>query len=183
MIALIRSLFALLLVCAVAPAPRPVVAGGDPWDPYRFLIGDWKGEGGGRPGQGFGEFSFKLDLQEHVLMRRASAELSNSKHEDLMVVYREPGTSADRAMYFDNEGHVIRYGITAGKDGKSLLFTSDPQPGTTRYRLTYTQTGSDSVGILFETASPAKPDAFVKYIDGSAKRVEAAAAPKDGAGK
>ena len=182
---LIRSALALLLVCAAAPATRPAAPGGDPWDPYRFLIGEWKGEGSGKPGPGFGEFSFALDLQDHVLLRRASSQLSSSKHEDLMIVYREPGTSADRAMYFDNEGHVIRYNITVGADGKSLVFITDLQPGATRFRLTYTQTGADSIGIRFETASPAKPDAYSVYIEGSAKRKAAAAAPPpaEGAGK
>lgn len=177
----IRSVLAGLLLCALAPVPHPAAAGGDPWDPYRFLIGDWKGEGGGRPGQGVGDFSFALDLQDHVLLRRASSQLSSSRHDDLLIVFREPGTTADRAMYFDSEGHVIRYGIVAGTDGKSLVFTTEAQPGAPRFRLTYTETGADAISIRFETAPPGKPDAFSVYIEGSAKKKDAAApaAPKE----
>ena len=80
-------------------------------------MGDWVGEGG-RPGQGTGRFSFRWDLQKHVLVRRGSAEFPAAQgrpvtvHEDLMVIYPAPGSSGFRAVYFDNEGHVINYTIS-----------------------------------------------------------------------
>jgi hypothetical protein len=45
------------------------------WDAWRFLLGDWVGEGDGQPGQASsGGFSFAFDLQGKVLVRRNHAE-------------------------------------------------------------------------------------------------------------
>src|SRR5262249_50045762 len=113
----VRLLCPALLLLAAAPAP-PTRAAGGAWAAYKLVAGEWKAEGGGAPGQGAGGFSFAPDLQERVLVRHAStdylASANNpaSKHDDLMIVYREQGAPSDRAIYFDNEGHVIRYAVT-----------------------------------------------------------------------
>jgi hypothetical protein len=149
----------------------------DPWEPYRYLVGDWVGEGGGRPGQGTGRFSFRWDLQEHVLVRRNIAELPAAQgrpaavHEDLMVIH--PGEAgAMKAVYFDSEGHVIRYTVEVVKDRGTLVFMSDPSAMTPRFRLTYTKGRGDEVLIKFELAPPGKPDGFRTYLEGKARRVE-----------
>ncbi len=79
------------------------------WGALQSLIGDWEGEGSGEPGSGQGGFSMRPDLDGRVLVRRNRATASGSLHEDLMIVYREDGL---RAVYFDNEGHVIRYRVS-----------------------------------------------------------------------
>jgi hypothetical protein len=149
----------------------------DPWEPYRYLVGDWVGEGGGRPGQGTGRFSFRWDLQKHVMVRRNFAEFPAAQgrpalvHEDLMVIH--PGEDgAMKAVYFDNEGHVIHYAIEDAKDGRTLVFVSDPSPTAPRFRLTYTKGQGDDVLIKFETTQPGKPDGFRTYFDGKARRAE-----------
>src|SRR5205823_11916691 len=45
-----------------------------PWAAYRFLLGEWIGEGKGGPGQGKGAFSFTTELQGKVLVRRNRAD-------------------------------------------------------------------------------------------------------------
>jgi len=35
-------------------------------------------------------------------------------------VYRDPGDKSLRAIFFDNENHVIRYAVTPAPDGKSI---------------------------------------------------------------
>ena len=147
---------------------------GPNWDRWQFLIGDWAGEGSGQPGQGTGAFSFRPDLDARVLVRKNRADYPATKdkpaysHQDLMVVY--PEGPAASAVYFDNEGHVIHYGIEFGRAGGTVIFTSAAEAAAPRFRLTYNKLGTDKVGIRFEIAPPGKPDAFAPYIEAAAHR-------------
>jgi hypothetical protein len=146
------------------------------WATFEYLLGDWVGEGGGQPGQGAGEFSFHPDLQNRILVRKNYAAYPPTKdrpgfrHDDLMVVYRVSNNAPPRAIYFDSEGHVIHYSITASPDMKTIQFVSEALPSSPRYRLTYARTGSDSLTLKFEIAPPGKPDSFSTYIEAKAKR-------------
>jgi len=148
----------------------------NPWDGWQFLMGEWTGEGTGAPGEGSGGFSFALDLQGKILVRRNHAEYPATKdrpalsHQDLMVVYAESGREPNRAVYFDNEGHVIHYTAQFSDGGKTLTFLSDAATSSPRFRLTYTKVDDSTVSIKFEIAPPGKPDAFATYIQASAHR-------------
>jgi hypothetical protein len=174
---LVLAIIGLLLVSFVRDAAA--FAAGDPWEPYQYLVGDWVGEGGGRPGQGTGRFSFHWDLQKHVLARRNVAEFPAAQgrpasvHEDLMVIHHGDD-GAMKAVYFDSEGHVIRYTIEV-KDQGTLVFVSDPSPSAPRFRLSYAKGRADEVSIKFEMAPPGKPDGFRTYLEGKARRAERAA--------
>ncbi len=147
----------------------------DAWASWQFLVGEWAGEGGGEPGRGTGAFSFHFDLQGKVLVRRNRADYLATKdrpaysHEDLMVVYMEPGGAA-RAIYFDNEGHVIHYTAAFSEEDRSLTFLSGALPAAPRFRLTYTKKDKDGLAIKFEIAPPGKPDAFSIYLQADARR-------------
>src|SRR6202011_6405981 len=60
-----------------------------------LLTGDWLGEGGGAPGQGAGEFSFRSELGGKALVRRNRADYPAAAgkpafhHEDLMMIFQE----------------------------------------------------------------------------------------------
>jgi len=146
------------------------------WASLDPLIGDWVGEGGGQPGQGAGEFSFHPDLQNRILVRKNYAAYPATKdrpaftHDDLTVIYRESDNAPLKAIYFDSEGHVIHYSVTASADQKRIEFVSDVLASSPRFRLTYVMTGSDTVTIKFEIAPPGKPDSFSTYIEAKAKR-------------
>jgi hypothetical protein len=146
------------------------------WAPFAYLLGDWVGEGGGQSGQGTGEFSFHPDLQDRILVRKSYAAYPPTKdrpafrHDDLMVVYRDSDSGPPRALYFDSEGHVIHYSVTASSDQKRIEFVSEALPASPRYRLTYVITGSDTLTLKFEIAPPGKPDSFSTYIEAKAKR-------------
>ena len=156
------------------------VAGGlfaqDPqnWGQWQFLVGDWVGEGTGQPGNGTGAFSFQLELDGRVLVRKNRADYPATKdkpaysHQDLMVVY--PRFPNYRAVYFDNEGHVIDYTTEFIVESGGVVFTSAVKPGEPHFRLTYTKLSPDQVGIRFEIAPPGKPDAFSPYIQATARR-------------
>jgi hypothetical protein len=52
-----------------------LAAQADRWKGFQFLIGEWTGGGGGSStGQGSATFSFHLDVDGKVLMRRNHAE-------------------------------------------------------------------------------------------------------------
>ena len=144
------------------------------WRPFRFLLGEWIGEGSGSPGQGEGGFTFSYDLQNTILVRKNYANYTATKehpafsHNDLMVMYQEEGKT--RAVYFDNEKHVINYIVSFSADSNSIIFLSDPVPSAPRFRMTYTKSGTESVKIAFEIAPPGKPESFAPYIEAAARR-------------
>jgi hypothetical protein len=85
-----------------------------------------------------------------------------------MIVYTE--AKETKAIYFDNEGHVIHYTPSFSDDGKSLTFLSAIQPSSPRFRLTYIKDGDDRVKINFEIAPPGRPEAFKMYLQGTCRR-------------
>jgi hypothetical protein len=163
----------IILVTALPlPAENPKTP--DPWAPWRFLVGEWIGEGSGGPGKGTGGFSFQFDLEGKVMVRKNHADYppANGKpayhHDDLAILYLENG--GIRAIFLDGEGHVIHYAANAAPDGKTLTWLSDAAPGTPRYRFTYQKTDADTLGLKFEIAPPDKADAFATYIAATARR-------------
>ena len=148
----------------------------DPWAAYRFLLGEWVGEGEGQPGQGKGQFSFAEELQGKILVRKNRAEYAASAgrpaftHEDLLIVYQEDGAKAQKAIYFDSEGHVVHYTPSTSQDGKALIFLSDARPSAPRYRLTYVNQKAGKATVKFEVAPPGKPEAFKTYLQGRVRK-------------
>ena len=167
-----RSLFlALSMGCSlVAQAPMPA---GDAFAPVRFLAGEWKGEGDGQAGQSSGVATFRFELEGKALVRRSYADMAAANgrpaahHEDLMTVFSEGGQL--RAIYFDNEGHVIRYAVTANPEG--VIFTSEAAPGPC-FRLSYLRKSETIVNVRFEIAPPNAPEAFKIYLEGVTRKVK-----------
>jgi hypothetical protein len=92
-------------------------------------------------------------------------------HEDLLVIYPEPnGAGPRRAIYFDNEGHVIEYAVEFSVERGTFTFVSEAVASAPRYRLTYTKGETDQVSVKFEVAPPGKPDVFSTYIEAVAHR-------------
>lgn len=147
-----------------------------PGPQWNFVLGDWLGEGSGNPGEGEGWFTFKKDLDGNVLIRKSQTIFPaiNGKpettHSDLMVVYLDNAGALTKAIYFDNEKHIINYAVTFNQADHSLVFTSEPQQNGPRFRLTYKSIDDASLSIDFEIAMPNQPDAFKKYISGKAHR-------------
>lgn len=142
---------------------------------WAALVGEWTGEGTGQPGNGMGTSSFQFDLQKQILVRRSHSEYPGSGgrpatiHDDLMVIY--PGTGEEsRAMYFDNEGHVIEYTATWSVGGDALTFLSKPMSGAPQFRLTYKKVDAQTLSVSFEIAAPGQVAAFKPYVSGELKR-------------
>ena len=148
-------------------------------EPLMFLVGRWVGEGTAETGQaGEGFCTFELKLQNQVLLRNNHSEYPATKdhaaikHDDLMIIYPDPGRQLLRAFYTDNEGHVIHYTVTAADDGSSAVFLGDSEAGQQRFRLTYTLIAPDRMMINFEMAPPDHPNQFQKFIEGKLHRSE-----------
>jgi hypothetical protein len=133
---------------------------------FDFLLGNWVGETQeSQIGSGSGGYSFEPQLDGRILVRKNHSEYaSGAKHDDLMIVYVEEN-SAPRAIYFDSEGHVIRYNVKF--DGPSRVVFESEGPGP-RYRLTYWPDGAILNG-RFEVAPPGGE--FKIYLSWGSKRI------------
>jgi hypothetical protein len=114
----------------------------DSWKPVQFLMGEWIADGGA--------CTFDFDLDRKVMIRKSYA----GPHHDLTVIYVDPVSKGLKAIYFDNEDHVIEYKVEA--DGDSVRFVNES------YRLTYKQSGENRLTLDFDIAPPGKP--FANYI-------------------
>jgi hypothetical protein len=147
----------------------------DPWEGLRFLLGTWEAKttGGNAQAQGTGTYTFRLELKDHVLARHSGYEACkgpedfNCEHGDLLYIY--PEGAGLRAIYFDNEGHVIHYAVSVAKPGM-VVMVSDPAGPGPQFRLTYELNG-DLMAGKFEIKMPGKAD-FGTYLEWSGRRKE-----------
>jgi hypothetical protein len=166
------------LVCAITVGAFAGQSKSSSLDDLRFLVGEWRGEGDGKPGQAAaGGFSFSFELQGKILVRRNFAEYAATperpafRHDDLMIVYEDSESRALHASYFDSEGHTIQYSVALSPDKRTLTFISAPSQTAPRYRfIFYRQAKDDLLNFEFDIAPPGNPDGFSKYIDGKAVR-------------
>jgi hypothetical protein len=111
----------------------------NPWEKWNHLIGEWVGEGNGQPGQGEGKLSFQTDPDGKILVRKnhtvfpATASSKATTHDDLLIVYPGSSESQPEAIYFDNEGHTIKYKVSFSDN--SVVLTSDISANNPRFRL------------------------------------------------
>jgi len=145
-----------------------------PWTKWSWLIGEWKGVGGGdEPGMGSGRFTFALDLEKKILVRRAHSEYPATAnkpliiHDDLLIVYLDASGNPTRAIYFDNEGKTINYSLSYAD--KSVVFLSDRVANTPIFRLTYTLQQDGTVNVKFEMSQDGK--SFKTYVEGRCRKV------------
>ena len=132
------------------------------WEAWKYLIGEWEGGHEGDPGQGHGTFTFSFELDQNILVRRnrtvfpTTPEHEGYAHDDLLIIYIE-FTGQKRAIYFDNEEHVIHYEVSLAPEQNNIILESDAIPSAPQFRFTYIRTGDDSLAARFEMAPPGKP--------------------------
>lgn len=117
----------------------------DPFAKLTFLQGTWDAKAAGQGTAAVGTYTFRLELKEHVLARHStSAEACKGpatfdcEHGDLLYVYADgPGL---KAIYLDNEGHVIHYDVSAPEPGTAMFLSEAAQAGSPmgpQFRLVY----------------------------------------------
>jgi hypothetical protein len=158
-----------------APAPAQTQDKTDPWLALRFLIGSWQAKttGGMAQAQAAASYTFRLELRDHVLARHsrsgacASPDDVECQHSDLLYIYPTTTGQSFEALYLDNEGHAIHYGVTTPKPGSVVFLSDAAQPGP-QYRLTYTLLEGVMSG-QFEFQMPGQTQ-FTSYLEWSGKR-------------
>src|SRR3974390_545471 len=139
------AVFSAGVLVSVAASLAQNPGSSDSLSPLAFLSGTWEAKttGGQAGASSIGSYTFEPELNGHVLARHSvGAGCSGPKefdcnHGDLLYVYTERGAS--RAIYFDNEGHVIHYTVSATEPG-TAVFISEETAGP-QFRLTYRRTG------------------------------------------
>ncbi len=151
---------------AQPPAPKPNPA----WKQLDFVLGKWIGVAGEKDtplGAGEGAFSFQPELNGRIILRRNNASYSSGvQHDDLLVIYADPPDGPPRAIYFDSEGHTIRYSLKFPADSSVVFESEGSQPGP-RYRLSYWMEANVLKG-RFEVAPPGA--GYKAYMNWSARK-------------
>ncbi|MGO8710198.1 MAG: hypothetical protein ACLQMG_21170 [Terracidiphilus sp.] len=167
---------ALLTACGVsAQTPAQTPTKPDPWAGLRFLLGSWEAKttGGAAQAQASAGYAFHLELRDHILARHSRAGACaapgdfDCQHSDLLYIYPVGNGQALEAIYFDNEGHVIHYGVSIPKAG-TVVFLSDPAQAGPQYRLSYTLLEGVMSG-RFELRMPSQAE-FTSYLEWSGKQ-------------
>ena len=140
------------------------------WKQLEFVLGSWTGSAAGKDsplGAGQGGFSFEAELNRKIIVRHNHAGYTSGlQHDDLMVIYLDTPNNTPRAIYFDSEGHVIRYNLSFPSPNRVIFESDGTQPGP-RYRLTYWMNGSALDG-KFEVAPPGAE--YKPYMSWTSKR-------------
>ena len=121
-------------------APQTVTS----MDALHFLEGRWEAKTPPAPGAPAvsGTYSFQKELQGHILARHGSNDSCKGPadfdcdHHDLFYIFQDLPGRPLKAIYFDNEGHVINYDVFASGPTKVVFVSPASTPGP-RFRLLY----------------------------------------------
>jgi hypothetical protein len=173
-----KTIILALLICApVLPAQNasaPSNNAAEQWKPLQFLVGTWEAKtlGGSAGAAATGTYTFQFELKNHILSRRTNSVDCkgpadfNCEHSDLLYIYPDAPGGPLRAVFFDNEGHVIHYDVTVPK-AMSVVFISDSAQKGPQYRLGYELKGRELFG-KFEIRMPGGK-AFTTYLEWSGR--------------
>jgi hypothetical protein len=170
---LVLSFLTFALVPAIAQtATTPAIS---PWAGLEFLNGTWTAAAQGSAGASTsGTDAFRSELGGHVLARYSTKDAGckgpasfDCEHADMLYVYEDAPGRPLKAIYFDNEGHVIHYDVTTPKPA-AAIFLSEPGPGP-RFRLEYELKGSVMNG-KFQIQMPGQSD-WKSYLEWSGPKI------------
>jgi hypothetical protein len=133
-------LFFAASACAQTGASPPA----EPWKALSFLQGTWQAKATGSGGTAAtGTYTFRTELGNHVLARHVTSSAGckgpasfDCNHGDLLYVYQDAPGQSLKAIYFDNEGHVIHYDVTT-PDASTAVFVSQAAQSGPQFQLIY----------------------------------------------
>ncbi len=136
-----------------------------PFQQLSFLIGTWEAKTVNNPAvAASGTYTFRAELNGHILARHSTSNSVACKgpadfdceHGDLLYIYADAPGQPLHAIYFDNEGHVIHYTVTAPTATTAELLSDSSQPGP-QFRLFYELKGAVMSG-KFQMRMPGQHD-------------------------
>lgn len=159
-------LVALFASSVSAQEARPA-ATPDPFAPVRFMVGTWKGQNSGQPGNGTSERTYAFELGDAFLVAHNTAVYPSQAKNEKGETHRDAGfISYDKMRkmlvfrQFHSEGFVNQYvhEVVAGRADKVVFVTEviENIARGWRARETYLKTGPDSMVETFELAEPRK---------------------------
>lgn len=170
---ILARILPLLLVLPLTARSTPP-PGVDPWKALSFLEGTWSastttaGSSGGNVG---GIYTFRLELGNHILARHTTSiegckgpATFDCDHGDLLYIYQDAPSQALKAIYFDNEGHVIHYDISTPNATTAMFLSDASQPGP-QFRLLYELKGAIMQG-KFQMRMPGQNE-WKSYLEWS----------------
>jgi hypothetical protein len=172
MIAQILSLLLVALPVAAQSTPSSPI---DPWQALSFLQGTWEAKAtGGQGVSATGTYTFRNELRDKILARHSMRDAGckgpasfDCDHDDLLYIYQDAPGHSLKAIYFDNEGHVIHYDVST-PDATTAIFLSDgSQPGP-QFRLMYELKGAVMSG-KFQMRMPGQTE-WKSYLEWSGSR-------------
>lgn len=167
-------ILALLVAALPAVSQSGVSAAPDPWKAFTLLEGTWEAKAVGNGGAtAMGTYTFRPELKDHILARHSTTSPGckgpasfDCEHGDLLYIYQEMPGQAFKAIYFDNEGHVIHYDVST--EPTTVTFLSDAsQPGP-QFKLVYELKGTVMWG-KFQMKMPGQSD-WKSYLEWSGEK-------------
>lgn len=166
---MIRLLGFLLLMVAPLAAQTAPSSAPDPWKALSFLEGTWEAKTQGGPVNAAGFYTFQLELDKHILARHSTTDPGckgpasyDCAHGDLLYVYEDAPGQQLKAIYFDNEGHVLHYSVST-PDATTAVFLTDPATPGPQFKLVYELKGQVMTG-KFQMKMPGQAD-WKSYLE------------------
>jgi hypothetical protein len=168
-------IFAAWVALNLVPSDPALSAPPDPWKAVAFLEGTWEARthSGAANAQATGAYTFKRELKNHVLARHSVSagckgpEEFNCEHGDLLYVYLDGDGQPLKAVYFDNEGHVIHYTVST-PEPTTAVFLSDASSSVPQFQLVYQLKGAVMSG-KFQIKMPGQTE-WKSYLEWSGSR-------------
>lgn len=120
-----------------------------------------------------GSYTFRSELNGHIVARHTAAagckgpDDFNCQHGDLLYMYTDGPSQPLRAIYFDNEGHVIHYTVTT-PTSNAAEFLSDPAGMGPQFRLIY-KLNNNVMSGKFQIRMPGEQD-WKSYLEWTGSR-------------
>jgi hypothetical protein len=171
---IIARFLPLILAVCVSGQSAPST-GTNPWGALAFLEGTWEAKATGAAGvTSMGTYAFKPELGNHILARH-TISLSVCKgpatfdceHNDVLYIFRDAPTQPLKAIYFDNEGHVIHYDVSTPSATSAVFLSDSSQPGP-EFRLFYELKGEVMSG-KFQMRTPGQAE-WKSYLEWSGSK-------------
>lgn len=152
-------------IAAVAqqPTPKP-----DPWEPVRFLLGEWRGTAVGDPGEGAVTRSYELVLKDRFIHERNTSSYAPREagkdgeiHEHWSFISYDRAEKVIRMRQFHQESFVISYALNReASTPTKVVFESERFENfdnAWRARETYEIVSDRELVETFELKPPDKP--------------------------